>query len=160
MAQRRSGRRRLRKVPARVRELRQSAGLTQRELAFRLGVKPHTVSTWETGRQRMPALSFVAVRWVCEHAGDGAERRWTARAFGRLYRFGRRRTRLRGTRALPAGDIVRTLRHAAGLTQRELTARLGSGVGTVSDWERGRHPVRLIHLIGLFAVCCGGARAE
>lgn len=37
-------------TPESLRDARQTAGLSQRELATRLGVRPMTVSTWELGR--------------------------------------------------------------------------------------------------------------
>jgi DNA-binding XRE family transcriptional regulator len=37
-------------TPELLRDARQSAGLSQRELAARLGVRPMTVSEWELGR--------------------------------------------------------------------------------------------------------------
>ena len=40
---------------ARLRELRQAAGLTQKEAAERLGLSQHVISRWETG-EHSPAL--------------------------------------------------------------------------------------------------------
>ena len=37
-------------TPALLRDARQAAGLSQRELAARLGVRPVTISEWELGR--------------------------------------------------------------------------------------------------------------
>jgi transcriptional regulator with XRE-family HTH domain len=39
----------------RIRIAREAAGLTQRELAFRIGVHPRFISGWENGRLRLPA---------------------------------------------------------------------------------------------------------
>ena len=40
----------------RIKELRQSAGLTQAQLAFRLDLKsPSTVTMWETGDRKPPS---------------------------------------------------------------------------------------------------------
>ena len=40
----------------RIRELRQTAGLTQAQLAFRLGLKsPSTVTMWESGARKPPS---------------------------------------------------------------------------------------------------------
>ena len=40
----------------RIKELRKSAGLTQAQLAFRLGLKsPSTVTMWENGDRRPPS---------------------------------------------------------------------------------------------------------
>lgn len=46
-------------TPASLRDARQAAGLSQRELAARLGVRPMTVSEWELGRAE---ISLPAAR--------------------------------------------------------------------------------------------------
>lgn len=49
----------------RIKELRQSAGLTQAQLAFRLGVKsPSTVSMWENGDRRPPSTLLPRIAHV------------------------------------------------------------------------------------------------
>ncbi len=42
-----------------LRELREAAGLTQLEVAYRLGVTPHTVYMWESGRREPLARVFL-----------------------------------------------------------------------------------------------------
>lgn len=37
------------------------------------------------------------------------------------------------------GDRIRKARRAAGLTQAQLSEKLGLPVGTLTDWEQGRH---------------------
>lgn len=41
-----------------IQELRQAAGMTQQELANRLGVAGSTVYKWESGRQEPGAVAF------------------------------------------------------------------------------------------------------
>lgn len=42
-----------------LRQLRQEAGLTQLEVAYRLGVTPHTVYMWEAGKREPLARAFL-----------------------------------------------------------------------------------------------------
>ncbi len=42
-----------------LRELREAAGLTQLEVAYRLGVTPHTIYMWESGRREPLARVFL-----------------------------------------------------------------------------------------------------
>ena len=42
-----------------LKELRQNAGLTQLDVAYRLGVTPHTVYMWETGKREPMAKAFL-----------------------------------------------------------------------------------------------------
>jgi len=52
----------------RVRQLRETLGLTQRELAEELGVRQQTVSEWETGAYRPRGASARMLRVVAERA--------------------------------------------------------------------------------------------
>jgi len=42
-----------------LKELREASGLTQLEVAYKLGVTPQTVYMWETGRREPLARIFV-----------------------------------------------------------------------------------------------------
>ena len=55
-------------TPARIVTLREAAGLTQAELARRVGVNKLTVSRWERGAMRPSADSARALRRVIKHA--------------------------------------------------------------------------------------------
>ena len=52
-----------------VRELRNRMGLTQRQLARRLGVRQQTVSEWETGIYAPRGASVTLLRMVSEEGG-------------------------------------------------------------------------------------------
>ena len=52
-----------------VRELRSRMGLTQRQLARRLGVRQQTVSEWETGLYAPRGASVTLLRMVSEEGG-------------------------------------------------------------------------------------------
>jgi transcriptional regulator with XRE-family HTH domain len=44
-----------------IKEHRETAGLTQFELALAVGVKPNTISAWETGRKEPRAVHLQAI---------------------------------------------------------------------------------------------------
>ena len=52
-----------------VRELRSRMGLTQRQMARRLGVRQQTVSEWETGLYAPRGASVTLLRMVSEESG-------------------------------------------------------------------------------------------
>ena len=52
-----------------VRELRSRMGLTQRQLARRLGIRQQTVSEWETGLYAPKGASVTLLRMVSEESG-------------------------------------------------------------------------------------------
>ena len=52
-----------------VRDLRNRMGLTQRQLARRLGVRQQTVSEWETGLYAPRGASVTLLRMVSEEGG-------------------------------------------------------------------------------------------
>ena len=52
-----------------VRELRSRMGLTQRQLARRLGIRQQTVSEWETGIYAPRGASVTLLRMVSEESG-------------------------------------------------------------------------------------------
>ena len=53
-------------IAAHIREARRSAGLTQRELASRVGVASNTVWAWEAGRVRPTHEHLVEIAFHCE----------------------------------------------------------------------------------------------
>ena len=54
-----------------VRDLRRRLGVTQDQLARRLGVRQQTVSEWETGLYSPRGASVTLLRMVSEEAGPG-----------------------------------------------------------------------------------------
>jgi transcriptional regulator with XRE-family HTH domain len=52
-------------IGRRIRAARVAAGLTQGELASRLGARRATISDWERGRVRQPAEALVAIAKAC-----------------------------------------------------------------------------------------------
>lgn len=90
---------------------RRRLGLSQAELATRLGMSKNTIWEWEHGNHEPRAETRVAIDRLIEEALSEDER---------------------------VAMRIRSLRTGLGLTQRELAARLGVYPKTVSRWERGR----------------------
>jgi transcriptional regulator with XRE-family HTH domain len=59
----------------------------------------------------------------------------------------------RQARDMDLGDVLRTAREAAGLSQREVGDRVGVPQSTVSRWEIGRRPVRSDQADSVLAAC-------
>lgn len=98
-------------LPSRLRAYRRREGLTQAEVAGRLGVAVDTAVRWEWRGQKPRAEHWPTIDRVLGPTGP-----------------------------VPT-DLPNRLRHARrtlGLTQEEFGAKLGLGQHVVSDWERGR----------------------
>lgn len=98
-------------VAERLREARLAAGLTQAQLAQRIGVADGTrVAAWEHGRSTPHPATWAA---ICSLLGIAPEE---------------------------AGAMtLRSLRLRRGLTQDEVAAELGVAASTVARWESGTH---------------------
>lgn len=55
-----------------IRELRQLAGLTQEQLALRLGVAYGTINPWENARVQPSSLALQQIRAVIEELGNSS----------------------------------------------------------------------------------------
>lgn len=51
---------------AQIKDLRTKLGLTQEELAGRLGVSPTTIMNWETGRHVPSRLALQKIKLICD----------------------------------------------------------------------------------------------
>lgn len=116
-------------LPSRLRAYRRREGVTQRDMASRLGVQADTAARWEWRGQQPRAEHWATIE------------------------------RVLGPAELTPQDLPNRLRHIRrrlGLTQAEFGERLGIDQGCISDWERGRcepHPVRrarVEHLLAKF----------
>ena len=109
-----------------VREVRESRGMTQAELARELGVKRSHLNDWEHGRKRLPKSHALKVN---ELLGGGAKR---------LYRSHEALVQLR--RAAEQGDatvgLKSTTPEVAEAAIRELRTLLGSEVAEVAAKQR------------------------
>jgi len=116
-------------APSPLRRLRRRTGLSQQQVADRLGVSRQTVSAWERGL----APPLVALRRLSGVYGVPVAR--VARAAGVTP------PALLDRRRWQAGDlapVLRSLRAWSGLTQRELARRSGCSPTAVMAWEAGR----------------------
>ena len=92
-----------------IRALRKKLGLTQDELAKRLGVHPRTVQNWEAGT--IIPESKLAILGVLAKDEPKSE----------------------------LGFDVKELRQRMGITQKELASKLGVTENTIQNWERGKN---------------------
>lgn len=99
-----------------LRTMREWAGLSQAELAQRLGAGVATVNAWERGAKPVPGYRRGQVRQAL------AERKPPEPA-------------------PVAAEMLLAERDRTGMTQAELADRLGVSQVTISAWERGARPV-------------------
>jgi len=57
--------------------IRRRLGLTQLDLAARLGVHPMTVSRWERSAHRVPAMAATLIRQMLQASRAARPRRWS-----------------------------------------------------------------------------------
>lgn len=106
-------------TPDEIRRLRGKLGVTQREMAERMGVSPASITNWERGETQPGRQSRRALQGLQEEIREGQME--TDRETGE---------------GMSPGDI-RALREKLGLSQVELAEQLGVSAPTVSNWETG-----------------------
>ena len=96
-----------------IRKQRLDLGLTQRQVAHRLGVTESTIWNWEADHS-IPQLRFIPgiIAFLGYDPYD--------------------------TQSGHLGERVLAYRHTHGLSQKELAPRLGIDPGTLGKWERGQ----------------------
>ena len=124
-------------MPNRLKELRRSLGITQKELASSLGIAQPTLSGWETGRFQIDydnlgkladffgtSIDYILGRSVDEqttvHNSSPKEEPYNSKPM------------LRGEEMIMR---LKEVRKAAGLTQKEVAAHVGVNQNTYSYWE-------------------------
>lgn len=101
----------------RLKEIRKERGLSQKELAEKLGCGQNTISMWESGKRIMDSAALAEV----------------ADFFGVTTDYLLCKESSRPT----LGDNIRFLRKSKGLKQEDLANVLGSCRSTVGQWEIG-----------------------
>jgi transcriptional regulator with XRE-family HTH domain len=115
--------------PSELRRLRRRVGLSQAEVAARIGAGRHSVSAWERG-QRPP---LAAVRLLARVYGVPVARVAGAAGVSPPRQLDRR-TWAPGD--LP--EVLEALRLWAGMTQADVAERMSCSVASVRAWENAR----------------------
>ena len=102
-----------------LRRLRQERGLTQRELARRLGLSQATICSYEAGRKH-PSLQRLSTLARALRVPEGELAPLLPE---------------RATPSTPFGCALRELRERRGWTQEQLAGRIGCSAGLISDYE-------------------------
>lgn len=104
--------------------LRAAAGLTQEELARRIGVTPVTIRGWEGGHRQISPPNAAKLEDVLHGVGVFRQDTWDPEAADApIPEF------------TPAE--IKDLRRRTGMTQAQFAEYLGVHASTVTDWERG-----------------------
>lgn len=114
--------------PGEIKMLRSRLGLTQVELARRLGVSPAAVTTWEAGRTTPTPHNRQALAAMRDLKPQEPEE---ARGPARL------RARQRAPKAAISPDAIRALRKRLNMSQKQFADTVGVSLNTVSNWETG-----------------------
>lgn len=125
----------------RLRLLRKIVDLTLVQFGERIGIDGASISTWESGRQKIPAARQEK---ICAEFGVNPE--WLANGTGEIFTPPVDEERLERLEAiLSAGDTMNgrlhILRKKLGLTNAEFGARLGIFGSGISEYENGRRPI-------------------
>jgi len=99
-----------------LKEWREAQGLDEQEAAEILGVHVVTVRNWERAENKP---SFMKIKKVCEALGCKSEELFPKEA-----------------NTFP--EILRKKREEAGLSQQDLSEKIGYHVNTINFWERGQ----------------------
>ena len=102
-----------------LRRLRRERGLTQRELARRLGLSQATICSYEAGRKH-PSLQRLSTLARALRVPEGELAPLLPE---------------RATPSTPFGRALRELRERRGWTQEQLAGRIGCTAGLISDYE-------------------------
>lgn len=126
-----------------LRRLRESRGVSGRGLASRVGLRPATLSDWETGRHqpRLPELEAVltALGATPAQGREALARLRAPRAARRQRAEPERKGMETALGPMPGGgDLLRALRHRRGLYLRQVAESLRVSPATLSRWEQGR----------------------
>lgn len=132
-----------------LKEVRKSAGLSQKEVAIRIGVKQNTYSYWENGKSRMNSESLAKLAKLFGVTTDyllndiqnkSANNKELDDCQLQPYKLPNEKEKVMSNR-------LKELRSSAGLTQKELATVLGVAQPTLSGWETGHFQIDYDSLI-------------
>jgi len=101
----------------RLRQLRESQGMTQEEVGELLGVSPNTVSGWESGRTQPSGANLEKIRELEEKSPEALGEAVDRREFD--------------------GARLRDFREELGLSRANVAELLGVSYASVQNWETG-----------------------
>jgi DNA-binding transcriptional regulator YiaG len=130
-------------LPARLRAIRRRLGLTQAELAARLGQDEHQICRWEGGRQKPhPWIASRIDLGLRTLEGQPANAAQGPLNFFDATRWRRRRTLgLAEVKPVTVGDQIRDARLRLGSSQKATGRILGVSRKVLYDWERNVTPI-------------------
>lgn len=135
-----------------LKEVRKSAGLSQKEVAIHIGVKQNTYSYWENGKSRINGESLaklaklfgVTMDYLVDNKlseisiNKGVDNSQLVEQ--QLHKLPNEREKIMSNR-------LKDLRRSAGLTQKDLATVLGVAQPTFSGWESGHFQIDYDSLI-------------
>jgi transcriptional regulator with XRE-family HTH domain len=147
-------------LAGRLRAIRRQLGLTQAELAARLGQDEKQICRWETGRQ----TPHPAIAGRVDLTLRGLERRPAevgpeSESYFDLTRWRRRVPVAAGAQPRTFGERLRARRLELGLSATFVASRTGMSRGTLCRIERGRRPAsrdlerRLLRILRMDDAC-------
>ena len=117
--------------PDEIKALRLRLGLSQKEMAKRVGVSLNSVGFWESGRSAPGSANREALAALAKATGAQVDVRP-----GRDRKAGATKSGEGADQGLTA-DEIREARKALGLSQKKLADKLGVSMNSVSNWETG-----------------------
>ena len=124
---------------SKIRAYRRDTGLTQAQLARRLGVAQPTVCNWEKGRSAPSHRTALKLAAMIGRARIEAERRLEELRVARLITARAARQKLDQQR----GTLLRMLRQEHDITLDELAGIIGFAPLIVTRWETGEYTMTL-----------------
>ena len=122
----------------RIKSLRKELGLTQQQLADKIGVHNNNLSKWELGQSRPDISSLVLIAKALGVTVDSL--------LGEVRQDG-----VEGERfdAVEMGKCLAILRKGAGLSQRQLANEIQASADSISKWERAEASPDIDRLLDL-----------
>ena len=121
----------------RILKKREQLGLSQKQLALRIGVSPDTIADWESGQTKPSPWLLRTLAAYFAHGGRPIIGQQTFEANKLLFS-----ERLK----LFLGRHLKRRRQSLGLTQSQLAERLDTTIWAVRGWEENRYIPKVHHI--------------